>query len=422
MVLIIVPIGLWWSSAEDGAGDFWGLYPLSIFVLNSTVSYLSLCGVFVLSARGCKARQRVLALATLTLAVAIVVGLIELPAALRLVDYREMLSKPTRDRFDPELLHVHWPGTHFTGQHKGTLVDFLGIETEKFYDVDIRYDRNGFRNNLELEKSTVVVVGDSFVEASLVAFDEIATTRLARRLDLTVLNLGQPGYGPQQEWAALRQYGFPCQPRIVVWIFFEGNDLGDFRYYDRFATEGGGRVVPDDGFLRRSFSRNLLRKISKWTPRTRIALKRSAILQTPPPAGGQRVYFGRTGDTKDDRPGLAGTQSVISQAFRACRQRDAQFLLVFAPTSFHVYHDLCEFEPGSNASRWSVSDLAECMATWADAVHIPYLDLTGPLHAAAADGTLVYLPDDPHWSAEGNAVAAREIAAFLSREGWLDQL
>jgi hypothetical protein len=40
-----------------------------------------------------------------------------------------------------------------------------------------------------------------------------------------VLNLGVGGFGPLLELAALQEYAAPLKPRVVIWAFFEGNDL-----------------------------------------------------------------------------------------------------------------------------------------------------------------------------------------------------
>ena len=45
-----------------------------------------------------------------------------------------------------------------------------------------------------------------------------------------MINLGKGGNGPILEYAALKEYGEPLRPRIVLWFYFE-NDL--WRYLDQ---------------------------------------------------------------------------------------------------------------------------------------------------------------------------------------------
>ena len=60
------------------------------------------------------------------------------------------------------------------------LVDWLGIPTDQWHTVDVRYDRNGFRNDAEITKADIALVGDSFVEAAIVPHADVTSSRLAR--------------------------------------------------------------------------------------------------------------------------------------------------------------------------------------------------------------------------------------------------
>ena len=44
---------------------------------------------------------------------------------------------------------------------------------------------------------------------------------------------------------------------------------------------------------------------------------------------------------------------------------------------------------------------------------IPWLDLTGPIAAALAEGETIYYRQDRHWTAGGHALAARHLARFV---------
>ena len=57
--------------------------------------------------------------------------------------------------------------------------------------------------------------------------------------------------------------------------------------------------------------------------------------------------------------------------------------------------------------------LEKALASTSDG--IGFLDLTPRFRAEAAAGSLPYLTDDTHWSAEGHRAAAHELAEFLSR-------
>ncbi len=84
----------------------------------------------------------------------------------------------------------------------------------------------------------------------------LMTSVLGELENATVANLGLSGYGPQQELATLKRYALPLNPKTIVWVFYEGNDLGNVDGYERdiAALTNENRFMP----WMRSFSRNAL--------------------------------------------------------------------------------------------------------------------------------------------------------------------
>ena len=60
--------------------------------------------------------------------------------------------------------------------------------------------------------------------------------------------------------------------------------------------------------------------------------------------------------------------------------------------------------------------LSECCL----AVEVPCLDLAPALKKAAGQGTLTYFVDDEHWSPEGHAVVAEELARWIHENAGKD--
>jgi hypothetical protein len=291
----------------------------------------------------------------------------------------------------------------------------------------LRYDRDGFRNRSDLNSADLIVLGDSFIEGMQMADAELITARLAVDLGRTVANLGRTGDGPHQELHILRRYGLGLRPRTCVWAFYEGNDLQDARRYEpgreavrRFAQQGGS---PPFGAL--SFTVNCL----EYLIRTRLSPE-------PRPAAwlyvgrfvdhtGKRVdmYFGSE-DHHDESvlassvaysPELKRVQSLLAEAHSLCRRQGIQLVVMFIPSKFRVYSDLCTFDRDSPCLTWPHDHLPRALKATLDEIsaEIGFLDLTPRFHAEAAEGSLIYLPDDTHWSSEGHRVAAQELADFL---------
>lgn len=89
-----------------------------------------------------------------------------------------------------------------------------------------RSDRHGFHNPTDAwaVPPRIVLVGDSFVHGDCVPSDANLGALLRDRYR-AVINLGVPGFGPLSQLAALKEYASREAPPIVLWFFFEGNDL-----------------------------------------------------------------------------------------------------------------------------------------------------------------------------------------------------
>lgn len=116
---------------------------------------------------------------------------------------------------DPDLLFTRPAGERVSGDTFGDCVGWLGAPAARQYGWDLQYDDRGYRNDRTHERADIAVVGDSFVEAALVAGPELFTSRMAKELGLVVANFGVGGYGPQQEHVVLRRHALPIAPRLV---------------------------------------------------------------------------------------------------------------------------------------------------------------------------------------------------------------
>jgi hypothetical protein len=90
-------------------------------------------------------------------------------------------------------------------------------------------DEHGFNNPNGVWNSaplTVAAVGDSFTQGSCVASERNILGLIRRRYPAT-LNLGMVNNGPLTELATLKEYLPPLRPRVVLWFYYEGNDLED---------------------------------------------------------------------------------------------------------------------------------------------------------------------------------------------------
>jgi PAS domain S-box-containing protein len=256
----------------------------------------------------------------------------------------------------------------------------------------------------------------------------LATTRLSEITLKTVANLGQSGYGPQQELAVLKRYALPLQPRFIVWVFYEGNDLADAREYSEMVSLLKAKADSIEFVWDRSFTKNflswLMRVIQGCVPAQRI----TAVPATVSDKDGKehQVYVkGRSISaslTKQDLEALKKSVEAMKEAYQLAQQQGARFIVVFAPTAFRVYRDIARFEKeGRNAPPWSLDDLPDRLRQMVFRIspEIDYLDLTPVLKSAAKYGP-IFLYDDTHWSSEGHQVVAEALAGAITAETMME--
>ena len=320
---------------------------------------------------------------------------------------------------DPELLAIHRPHAHQTGSA-------LGGDIATSYDVpksdltqfrwDVTYDGNGFRNQRELERADVALIGDSFVEGLTVTDAELVTSKLSALQGEVIANLGQSTYGPLQELIVLRRYALPLRPRAVVWLFFEGNDLQDVIGYKRSLDH-----PPDilHAWWARSFTRSASLAVKRlYEPQSKPpGSKRAGLCQTPD-SKQQTIYFGYRAKplTPEELGALDETASTIATAYKLCAAHGARLIFVFVPTKFRVLHDLCRFSEDSDCRNWTLPDMPERLQTALHSVapEVGYLDLTPYLVEAAKTTEFPYYRDDEHWTPAGHTVAADAISHYLA--------
>ncbi|MGH7231803.1 MAG: alginate O-acetyltransferase AlgX-related protein, partial [Nitrospiraceae bacterium] len=248
----------------------------------------------------------------------------------------------------------------------------------------------------------------------------LMTSVLGALQNATVANVGLSGYGPRQELVALKRYALSLQPKTVVWVFYEGNDLEDVQIYDA-AIPNAGEFVQTH--WERSFTRNALWAILRvaehreCTPKTELAQHYGTALDAK--GKPQQIYFMESGLplSSNELDALNKTGTVLEEAYRLCRERGIRFVVVFAPKEYRVYEGLSNFVDASEeVKRWTVNDLPERLRAIVGNISadIDYVDLTPIFKANAEHGMPVFLPDDMHWAPQGHRMAAEALHRLLS--------
>ena len=313
----------------------------------------------------------------------------------------------------------------------------------------------------------IVVLGDSYMEAYQVPLEQSLPYRLQETLaerGVEVVNLGVGGYGTTQAYLALREEGLRYAPDLVILAFYHNDvsdnsralqelmmgadDLKTFgRPYAR-AHQWDAEIeweMPDPTRLdryvaeRRAKRSGALRRVLRFLVPTQVGHLFERGLAPLLPRGAKRhdphVVLGWSflSDFSPEHaaPGLDEqryerlwkdawlvTRRMILEARLLAHGAGAEFAILYVPAMVQV-------DPGHRRRveqefpdlPFDHTRLNRALARFCAEHRIPLLDPLDAFVAANRERRLFYQIEDRHWNAEGHAVAARELAHFLDREG-----
>ena len=233
-----------------------------LFVLALPLTYVAGVGAVVHASD--QPRRAVMRVAALTLGIIAVLTLLEMAAAVRLVHW-ELVFKALRGEqqhyvSDADLGFRHTPNARGSGRLRSDVEVACGLPASRADRVTVTYDPRGYRNVATLTRADIVLIGDSYVEGAYVSDDEVVSGFLQARLRRPVANLGVAGYGTAQELIVLERDALPFEPRVVIWFFFEGNDLYNDQEFENALLAPRERRAEAwtarHGWWRRSLVRN----------------------------------------------------------------------------------------------------------------------------------------------------------------------
>ena len=285
------------------------------------------------------------------------------------------------DRYDPRF---GWrPRADYSGD--GVRTNSMGIRADREFAVD----------HPSGDTTRIVVIGDSYTWGERVANGEPYADRLAELLpDAEVINLGVHGYGTDQQFLYLRDFGLRFEPDLVILGFFDldiDRNILAFRDYakPRFEIDEKGALaltnvpVPSPGEIlsrKQKLPRSYLVELARKAFNTHI---------------GRTVFFER-----QERCKRRLTRAILDQTRRETKNAGAELLLVFIPWSI-------------DEQLRSVEGL---LADWAGTSGTPFLNLRENFEALPREKT-DRLYGDPgeggHWTPLGHRAAAEAIASMI---------
>ncbi|REJ80227.1 MAG: hypothetical protein DWQ30_13220 [Acidobacteria bacterium] len=341
-------------------------------------------------------------------------------------------------------------------------------------DVDVAYNSAGFRDVERRPESKqrprVLVLGDSFVEAYSVRFEESFPRLLEESLgdegvDAEVVNLGVGGYGTLQEYLLYREVGRAYRPDVVLLGFYTQNDVrNNSRELEqrlrRNSLKGSSRPFlvagPDAGWTASPVDYELAwEHYSAATERRRSLRSRlhrgSALYRA------LRAAIGGRGDRRDDlevvpregaddllqerfealygvgacdespafRDAWARTAEILGRLGKEVEAEGARLVVFSVPAAEEVDPDLVARWPAAYQQLAEGLCLREGVAerrleARLEALGIPFIGLLPEFRRELeTEETRLHSEQDRHWTPAAHALAAEVVAARIARSGIL---
>lgn len=326
---------------------------------------------------------------------------------------RNLLSEDAQGRLQPLLSVGGAPLLPLTAMPRTTVVSCNETGQWQVYETD----RHGFNNPDALwdgPAPQIAMIGDSFTHGSCVSRDQNMESLLQRRFGST-LNLGVGGDGPLLELAALTEYAEPMRPKIVLWVFCEGNDLNEDLPFElkapilrSYLHDPGFRqdLIHKDAIisaaLRSYLDRNLREAMDRVDDPTENFLRYATLDRVRSAVGLGPILLGYNGGD------LGQELAVFDQVLVSARDRvsgwGGKLYLVYLADSDRY---LSRF--GDGTVRQTIYHGVQDTARRLD---IPMIDVAGAFARHPSPETLFAYPGS-HFNPAGYALAAQTIAAAL---------
>jgi hypothetical protein len=290
-------------------------------------------------------------------------------------------------RHDALLGWSHRPGQRGTLRHPDFAVQ-VQISEQGFRDAEYPLGRvDGLRRML--------VLGDSFAWGFGVERDAILWTRLElRHPGWEIINTAVSGYGTDQQLLFFQERGRAFAPDVVA-LHFHPNDLDDVAAARRYGYPKPHFTLGPEGLVLGNVpvpGLSLPWRTRRWLRESSYLFNRLQIVEQLLDAQGPRRLrsAGLTPGTGGPADGRAVAAALLARLDRACRDAGARLVVVGSPAPDDVRVWLGR----------TLSDLG-----------VPYAPLDAAFRGRPRE--TYKFPNDPHWNAAGQGIAADAVEEFL---------
>ncbi|MFQ5776104.1 MAG: GDSL-type esterase/lipase family protein [Kiloniellaceae bacterium] len=278
-----------------------------------------------------------------------------------------------------------------------------------------RIDEHGFRNPAGLwdaPRIDIAAVGDSFVEGDCVpqGRNMISWVRQARP---NTINLGVGGTGPLAQLAILKEYASRLAPKIVIWAFYEGNDLGELirerrspllmRYLDPGFSQGLPGRRDEIRAILADFLEEQMHKVSDSKDFGTRLVKFATLYDLREEL--RLSLGGGKGAGPDELRLLA---AILAEANAAVTSWGGALRFVYLPSAARYF--------GAEDDERVLRATQERVRRIVVGLQVPFVNVAAAFDAAARPKAL-WFHADSHYNEEGYRVAGQAILDSLDASG-----
>ena len=285
-------------------------------------------------------------------------------------------------------------------------------------------DERGFHNPKGIWRSSrveIAALGDSFVQGYCVPSEANFVSRIRGRYP-TILNIGMAGEAPLLMLATMQEYLPSFRPKIVLWFYYEGNDLRDL------SDEKKSRLLMR--YLKDDFSQGLVARQNEVD---------QALTNYIATEKAKKLGEGPKGISKIDALLRIARLTTLRQRLGLIYGEDAEDDVALADQDANIklFHDILS-QAKSRVSAWGGTLYFIYLPAWeryarndhgfgTDArttvldlvkdLDIPIIDIHPAIQAHGDPLSLFPFRGNGHYNEKGHKVVADEVLKTLSSVG-----
>ena len=354
--------------------------------------------------------------------------------------------------FDPQSLRLSRPDAVLGWNH---IPNTLGFWRKSCFSSELKFNSEGMRDIEHAHEKPqgtyrIVVIGDSYVTAQEVAFNETFVRQLQHDLirrgkNIDVLGFGVRGFGTDQEYLLLGNYALKYDPDLVILTFVSNDVRNNFLALEKNPAKPYFELTPDSRLTPRPFTpmpdlsgswksvlfENLDTVRFVYFRAAQVTIMHNALVKfgiyanvVPTPSGpddlmNNTVYRDPPWPLEWEASWRV-TRGLLHEMKNTSKNIGAEFILFSVTREVQVddkmFKALEEHHPNIPLAY---DNLDKRLATFSENEGIAYVSSLVAMRELQASGKSVHLSCDGHWSPEAHKRAADLLADYLVTGGYL---